>query len=89
MLAYPWLAGVVAGCAALVLSANASLAWDAARDVLTSTAEKIDRANGRYTMGYSLQYGYGRVNAEAAVDAALTRARSARTRARTRANKKR
>ena len=66
---------LVAGCAALVLSANASLSWDGARDVLTSTAEKIDRTNGRYTRGYSLQYGYGRVNAAAAVDAALARPR--------------
>lgn len=66
---------LVAGCAALVLSANASLSWDGVRDVLTSTAEKIDRANARYTRGYSLQCGYGRVNAAAAVDAGLARPR--------------
>jgi subtilisin family serine protease len=71
---------LVAGCAALVLSANASLSWDGVRDVLTSTAAKIDRANGRYTRGYSLQYGYGRVNAAAAVDAALARPRTRRAR---------
>ena len=67
---------LVAGCAALVLSANRSLSWDGVRDVLTSTAEKIDRAHGRYTRGYSLRYGYGRVNAAAAVDAALSRPRT-------------
>ena len=82
---------LVAGCAALVLSANKSLTWDGVRDVLTSTAEKIDRANGRYTRGYSLQYGYGRVNAAAAVDAALARPRTRRARkgARKAATKKR
>jgi subtilisin family serine protease len=82
---------LVAGCAALVLSANASLSWNGVRDVLTSTAEKIDRGNGRYTRGYSLQYGYGRVNAAAAVDAALARPRTRRARknARTATKKKR
>jgi subtilisin family serine protease len=82
---------LVAGCAALVLSANASLSWDGVRDVLTSTAAKIDRANGRYTRGYSRQYGYGRVNAGAAVDAALARRRTPRARksARSASRKKR
>ena len=64
---------LVAGVAALVLSANPSLEWNEVRDVLTSTAHKIDRARGQYTRGYSLQYGYGRVDAEAAVLAAQRR----------------
>ena len=64
---------LVAGVAALVLSANPSLRWDQVRDVLTGTAEKIDRANARYRDGYSLEYGFGRVNAEAAVAAARAR----------------
>ena len=64
---------LVAGIAALVLSANPSLEWDDVREVLTSTAHKIDRTRGNYTRGYSLQYGYGRVDAEAAVLAAQRR----------------
>ena len=41
----------------------------------TSTAEKIDSLKARYTKGYSLRYGYGRVNADAAVAAAQARRR--------------
>jgi Subtilase family len=58
---------LVAGVAALVLSANRSLRWDEVRDVLTSTADKIDPSGGDYRSGHSLKYGFGRVNAEAAV----------------------
>jgi hypothetical protein len=61
---------LVAGVAALVLSANKSLKWDEVRDILTSSAEKIDRSKGAYTRGYSLKYGFGRVDADAAVAAA-------------------
>jgi hypothetical protein len=35
--------------------------------VLTSTADKIDPSRGDYRSGHSLKYGFGRVNAEAAV----------------------
>ena len=66
---------LVAGVAALVLSANRSLKWDQVRDVLTSTADKIDTAGGDYRSGHSLKYGHGRVNAEAAVSKAKSRAR--------------
>ena len=70
---------LVAGAAALVLSANRSLRWDEVRDVLTSTADKIDSAGGNYRSGYSLKYGFGRLNAEAAVTKAKRRrARRAR-----------
>lgn len=58
---------LVAGVAALVLSANRSLRWDEVRDVLTSTTDKIDPSGGDYRSGHSLKYGFGRVNAEAAV----------------------
>jgi subtilisin family serine protease len=58
---------LVAGVAALVLSAKRSLRWDEVRDVLTSTADKIDPSGGNYRSGHSLKYGFGRVNAEAAV----------------------
>jgi subtilisin family serine protease len=62
---------LVAGVAALVLSADKSLRWREVRNILTSTAEKIDSAGGNYRRGRSLKYGFGRVNAEAAVAKAL------------------
>lgn len=64
---------LVAGVAALVLSANRSLKWDEVQDILTSTADKIDETRGGYQRGYSVKYGFGRVNADAAVSAALRR----------------
>jgi subtilisin family serine protease len=64
---------LVAGVAALVLSANPRLTGREVRDVLTATAEKIDRPNGGYRKGFSLKYGFGRVNAEAAVESARRR----------------
>ena len=64
---------LVAGIAALVLSANPRLTGREVGDVLTSTAEPIDRANGGYRNGVSLKYGFGRVNAEAAVESARKR----------------
>jgi subtilisin family serine protease len=64
---------LAAGTAALVLSAHSGLRWDEVRDVLTSTADKIDAARGAYRSGYSLRYGFGRVNAEAAVQEARKR----------------
>jgi subtilisin family serine protease len=76
---------LVAGVAALLLSANPSLKWTAVRDILRSSADKIDKSHGRYDDGYSIKYGYGRVNAEAAVSAAQQR-KGARKR---RASKKR
>ena len=49
---------LVAGVAALVLSANRSLRWDEVRDVLTSTADKIDPlGRQRHRSGHSLKYG--------------------------------
>lgn len=69
---------LAAGVAALVLSADPTLASTEVRDVLTSTAEKIDAARAKYRNGYSTQYGFGRVNAEAAVAAALQRSRRRR-----------
>jgi subtilisin family serine protease len=62
---------LAAGVAALTLSANSSLGWKDVRAILTSTSEKIDIAHGAYSRGYSLRYGFGRVNAEAAVERAL------------------
>ena len=60
----------MAGVAALLLSANPSLRWDEVRDVLAETADRIDEAGGEYDdHGHSRFYGYGRVNAAAAVAA--------------------
>ena len=64
---------LVAGVAALVLSANKTLKWTAVRDILRSSADKIDKKHGKYEEGYSIKYGFGRVNAEAAVSAAQRR----------------
>lgn len=76
---------LVAGIAALVLSANKTLKWTAVRDILRSSADRIDKRHGRYEDGYSIRYGFGRVNAEAAVSSAQRR-KGARKR---RAGKKR
>jgi subtilisin family serine protease len=75
---------LAAGVAALMLSANPFLEWQQIGDLIKSTAQKIDPARGRYVRGYSLQYGHGRVNADAAVAAAAARARRRTTRRRAR-----
>ena len=62
----------VAGVAALVLSRNPSLRWDQVRAVIGRTCDRIDEPGGRYDAdGHSRKYGYGRVNAKRAVEAAL------------------
>jgi subtilisin family serine protease len=60
-------APLAAGIAALVLSVNPELNWEEARDVLRETADKIDKSGGKYQHGYSIKYGYGRLNAYKAV----------------------
>jgi subtilisin family serine protease len=73
---------IVAGVAALILSARPGLSWSAVRKLLTTTAVQIDLGNtdpdghwmdlnGDGTLDYSKWYGYGRVDAKAAVCAAL------------------
>lgn len=71
-------APLAAGIAALVLSANARLTWDEVGDILKETADKIDPKHGAYREGCSAQYGYGRLNAEAAVARAQQSARRRR-----------
>ncbi len=62
---------LAAGVAALVLSVNPNLTWSEVRDVLEHSADKIDTANGEYDgSGRSIFYGFGRVNARAAVQLA-------------------
>jgi subtilisin family serine protease len=61
----------VAGVAALVLSRNPALRWDAVRDIIRRSCDRIDRRGGKYDAGgRSRYYGYGRVNARRAVDLA-------------------
>ncbi len=75
-------APIAAGVGALVLSANPDLSWVRVRDILRSTAEHIDSANGdpvgQYVDNdgdgvaeYSRWYGFGRLDAESAVQAAI------------------
>jgi len=66
---------LAAGVAALVLSANGNLSWRDVGDILKKTADKIGGAPARYRSGYSRLYGHGRINAEAAVEQALSRRR--------------
>jgi subtilisin family serine protease len=62
---------LAAGIAGLMLSVNPRLTPAAIRTILRETADKIDRANANYDgNGWSTQYGFGRVNAAAAVQRA-------------------
>lgn len=58
---------LAAGIGALVLSVRPTLTRDEVIAILRDTAEKIDPAGGGYQNGFSRQYGYGRLNAHAAV----------------------
>ncbi|HYP40072.1 MAG TPA: S8 family serine peptidase, partial [Chloroflexia bacterium] len=61
---------LVAGVAGLMLSVNPSLtAWQV-REILKSTADKIGDKNSYNDQGFSLIFGYGRVNAVKGVEAA-------------------
>jgi subtilisin family serine protease len=61
-----------AGVAALVLSANPDLTREEVKTIIAKTCDKIDETGGNYDAhGWSPLYGYGRVNAEAAVRLAL------------------
>jgi subtilisin family serine protease len=59
---------LAAGVAALVLSVNPSLTVAQLKQVLASTADKI--GSGYNAAGHSEKFGYGRVNAAKAVNAA-------------------
>jgi Subtilase family len=63
-------APLAAAVAALVLSVKPQLTRTKVRNILRKTADKIDAGGGAYKKGYSIKYGYGRVNAHAAVMAA-------------------
>jgi subtilisin family serine protease len=63
---------LVAGICALMLSANPDLTARAVKEILQQTADKIGSPSD-YINGHSVQYGYGRVNADRAVAEALRR----------------
>lgn len=61
----------VSGVAALMLSVNPLLTRQDVQNILQNTADKIDPSGGFYDpSGHSVYYGYGKVNAFAAVQAA-------------------
>jgi subtilisin family serine protease/uncharacterized protein YraI len=60
---------LVAGICALIYSANPTLTSKQVKGILTSTADKIGDPSD-YSNGHSHKYGYGRVNALKAVQAA-------------------
>jgi subtilisin family serine protease len=63
---------MVSGVLALIFSANPRLTQAEARQILCETADRIDETQGEYDeSGWSPYYGCGRVNAGAAVAAAL------------------
>jgi subtilisin family serine protease len=66
---------LVAGVAALMLSANPALGTDAIKEILADTAVQITNDHDPVT-GKSPRCGYGRVNAAAAVKAAAAKATS-------------
>jgi subtilisin family serine protease len=66
---------LAAGVAALVLSVNPNLTRTDLRDVLTSTADKI--GSGYDASGHSDRFGFGRINAGNAVQAAVGMAQTA------------
>jgi subtilisin family serine protease len=62
----------VAGTVALMLSVNPDLTWLQVKQIIKETAEKIDTADGQYdAQGHSIFYGFGKVDAEKAVNKAL------------------
>ncbi|HST69130.1 MAG TPA: S8 family serine peptidase [Solirubrobacterales bacterium] len=62
---------LAAGVGALVLSARPQLSRTELRDLLRETADKIGPAHGYDSDGRSDEFGYGRVNAHAALKKAL------------------
>src|SRR5712671_3925752 len=62
---------LVAGIAALVLSANPQLTRDEVRTLLQETSKKIGPANSYDANGHSNEFGFGRVDADKSVAKAL------------------
>ena len=73
-----------AGVAALVLAVNPDLKWQQVKELLSQSCDKIDPANGQYDdQGRSKIYGFGRLNAETAVQLAKPQPRDSVTIVRT------
>jgi len=65
-------APVASGVGGLILSSIPELSWDSLRDLLQETATKIDPGDADYdSEGHSDLYGYGRIDAQAAVEAEI------------------
>jgi subtilisin-like proprotein convertase family protein/subtilisin family serine protease len=65
---------LVAGICGLMLSVNPDLTAKEVKDILKKTAKKIDRSGGGYdSRGHSHKYGWGRVDAFAAVKEAQSK----------------
>jgi subtilisin family serine protease len=61
----------VAGVAALIISRNPNLRWNEVKEIIKRSCDKIDPEGSNYDVsGHSLYLGYGRVNAEKAVQLA-------------------
>lgn len=70
---------VTAGVVALMLEANPSLTWDHIRDIIRSTARQ-DNQTGTLPATGDLRWGWGKLNAYAAVEQALNTASAKRFR---------
>ena len=64
---------LVAGICGLILSANPDLSAAEVRDIIKGTARKIGTQDEYDASGHSIHFGYGCINAEAAVAEALAR----------------
>lgn len=62
----------VAGTVALMLAANPTLTWEQVKTIIRNSCDRIDEAQGAYDAnGHSPFYGYGRLNAQKAVQNAI------------------
>ncbi len=62
----------VAGTVALMLAANPDLTWEQVKTVIRNSCDRIDETMGAYDAnGHSPFYGYGRLNAQKAVQNAI------------------
>jgi len=65
---------LIAGIVGIILAANPALTFTEVREILITTADKTGPASEYNAEGFSINYGYGRINAEKAVAAAIIKA---------------